>query len=137
MTDHGSLQPQDAVQEDKPAASVADILDRAADLIEPEGAWTQGALARDEAGLEALDPEDPDACCWCVAGAIQHVAGGGWPDSVFDLYHAARRSVLVAVGMDENDRIAIWNDARHRTQAEVVAALRQAAAAERALGEQA
>ena len=31
--------------------------------------WTQEALARDENG-EPLDPCDPEACCWCMTGAI-------------------------------------------------------------------
>ena len=106
---------------------VATVLNAAADLIEPEGRWTQGTLARDKAGLAVYNPDDAEAYCWCVAGALQHVTGGGWSDADFDIYHASRRAVLVAVGMDENDSIAIWNDAPKRTQAEVVAAIRQAA----------
>lgn len=110
---------------------VATVLNAAADLIEPEGRWTQGTLARDEAGLEVHNPDDAEAYCWCVAGAIQRVTGGGWSDADFAIYHASRRAVLGAVGLGEDDSIAPWNDAPERTQAEVITALRQAALSHR------
>jgi hypothetical protein len=49
-------------------ACVADVLSRAAGLIEPEGAWTQGAYAVSEDGIAEDDdhnwPDDPT--CFCV-----------------------------------------------------------------------
>jgi len=35
-----------------------------------ERGWTQGELARDKQG-NAVRPEDPNAVCWCVEGAIK------------------------------------------------------------------
>lgn len=99
--------------------SVADVLDKAADLIEPEGAWTQGAYARDALGKDVNPNEEfitvPDAACWCLHGSICHVVGGKnmWP--------WLRNPVRCELPDTE------WNDAPERTQAEVVAKLREAA----------
>lgn len=133
MTDHGSLQPQDgasvpSVQEDKPAASVADILDWAADLIEPEGAWTQGAFARTKDG-EPIGPLEAPATCWCLYGAIDKAGEDLGVDAGWD----ADRALFASL----RTNVPKFNDAPERTQAEVVAALRQAAERARALGEQA
>jgi len=35
--------------------------------------WTQEALARDKEG-EPIDPCDPEACSWCIIGAVLKVA---------------------------------------------------------------
>lgn len=43
---------------------VADIIDAAADLIEPEGRWCQHAMARTRGGLPVL-PRHQQAYCWC------------------------------------------------------------------------
>lgn len=112
-------------QADKPAASVADILDRAADLIAPEGAWTQGALARCEDGTAYVDELPPDPTCFCAEGAIQSANGRRGAKSERAAFDALRRVI-------PTDFIHEWNDRPTRTQAEVVTALRRAAAAERA-----
>ena len=107
------------------ALTVADVLNRAADLIEPEGAWMQDNYTRN---LQSF----------CPLGAIAHVAGVGCT-------HASQHPASFALSryLDPSDPspgrvVARWNDAPERTQAEVVAALRQAAAdamlAQRALG---
>lgn len=98
---------------------MAEVLDRAADLIEPKGAWTQGVYACDEFGND-LNPDgqwqpSPTAVCRCMYGAVAEIAqpngyrcvppSGSW-------------------GLPDTD----WNDAPERTQAEVVAKLREAAA---------
>lgn len=102
---------------------VSDILYKAADLIEPEGAWTTDAEAREaEEGAE-VDPLDPSAACFCVGGAIWRVAPG-------DLRWPAAHYLESLVGGD----IPEWNDAPERTQAEVVAKLREAAALAREQG---
>lgn len=95
----------------------SEILNKAADLIEPEGAWAQEYFARDEHGnfVEACDEL---AMCWCVLGAIEFAAGG-----VGVAYSEAQHCLGAIVG----EQIDEWNDAPRRTQAEVVAALRQAA----------
>lgn len=98
--------------------SVADVLDRAADLIEPEGAWTQGALVRDRQG-NALRVSDKGRSCYCMAGALV-AAGGPW---------SAAWSFLDNILPEQRDsnRTAAFNDAPERTQAEVVEKLREAA----------
>lgn len=113
--------------------SVADVLDRAADLIEPEGAWTQGESARDAKGAPLPKGSEPGAVCWCVLGAIgkvvghpanilfgkaQKALGSVLPDDITPMYDADG---------DELPVEASWNDSPFRTQAEVVAKLREAA----------
>lgn len=96
--------------------NTADILDQAADLIEPEGAWTQGWFARDRHGHK-VPTWSPDAVCWCAIGAILRAA------NLPSVAGAARSHIFSLVGP-----IPDFNDAPERTQAEVVAKLREAAA---------
>jgi hypothetical protein len=96
--------------------TVADILNKAADLIEPEGAWTQGAWQRGRSGRE-VKPDSPRAVCWCVGGAIEHVSSIGIGSAAM----TELRDHLSVMFISE------WNDAPERTQAEVVAKLREAA----------
>lgn len=103
----------------KTRLTTSQILSQAADLIEPEGAWTQGAFARTEKGHVIGSLEQP-ATCFCAVGAIYRVA------------QAQSRSVQErAVDLMSETvgkwHIGEWNDAPYRTQAEVVAALRKAA----------
>lgn len=100
--------------EDSPL-SVADVLDRAADLLTPEGAWTQCAEARDAAG-STVEASDPAATCWCLDGAYSFV-GGEWNDRGWDLLRKVVRTGPIS-----------WNDDPRRKQAQVVSALRKAAA---------
>jgi hypothetical protein len=104
--------------------TIADILDAAADLIEPEGAWTQGVLGRDERGCILTSNELGRAVSFCAAGAIQRAAG-----LPFQTPEGAHRFVRKVIGRKE---IGYWNDRPRRTQAEVVAKLREAAALARA-----
>lgn len=112
--------------------SVADVLERAADLIEPEGAWTQHHYARNEYGTPFIHcsryPEGV-ATCFCANGAI-NVAAGNKPTE--DYTPATNFFADMFADGDSGD----WNDAPARTQAEVVAKLREAAALARARGEQ-
>lgn len=100
--------------------SVAEVLNRAADLLTPEGAWTQGAGARDRDGRALVAPH-PNAVCWCAFGAIAQV-GGDNPDCTSVVYRASR-----LLDHDQKLDIIEWQDKHGRTQAEVVAALRSAA----------
>lgn len=102
------------------ATTVADILTAAADLIEKPGAWTQGAFARTLDGGPAIWTDD-DAACFCVAGAIERVGGTASRNRAWDFFN----DWTVKRGFRH---LANWNDAPERTQAEVVAALRAAAA---------
>ena len=102
--------------------TVSDILNAAADLIEPEGCWTQGAYAR-AAGGHVTPHRENTAVCFCAAGAIYRATDaeiGMSPPAIAAAFEAA----LDAMGVR---RISEFNDAPGRTQAEVVAALRKAA----------
>lgn len=91
-----------------------------------ERGWTQGVSARSSGSCVAFD--NPQADCWCAAGAIGNVAMKhdtmGWRQLYSDaLTHAnnvVRRS-------DPRAHLMMWNDALGRTQAEVVALLRECA----------
>jgi hypothetical protein len=97
----------------------AEILTKAADLIEPEGAWTQASFARVASGEKTV-PEDPAAVCWCLSGALSRVSS----EAVFKDRSAAFDALYLAL---DDDGVFGWNDAPGRTQAEVVAKLREAA----------
>lgn len=101
----------------------ADILNAAAELIEPEGRWWRGDFAADASGA-AVDECSPSAVCWCALGALTRAIGGLGAEQSWQLYQSARGLLIEHVGEDD---ISDWNDAPERTQAEVVAALREAA----------
>jgi hypothetical protein len=106
---------------------IADILDRAADLIEPEGAWTQESYARDENGSGIADGRHANAVCWCGVGALEKAGG----DLVGDALAKAIRAVLPK----DCESFVVFNDTLGRTQAEVVAKLREAATLARTTSE--
>jgi hypothetical protein len=95
--------------------NVAEVLNKAADLIEPEGKWTQGEMAKGKTGSKVL-PNSPLAVCFCAVGAIRRVAR-------LPIYYDALNVLAKKTG----PFIGRWNDAPKRTQAEVVATLREAA----------
>ena len=110
---------------------VATVLNAAADLIEPEGAWTQGEQARNRRGQRVADSA-PNAVCFCASGAIWKAAQrlkvrslSGQNGFIINEAHVALSRTVNA----PNHAMSVpdWNDAPERTQAEVVAALRQAA----------
>lgn len=109
----------------------SDILEKAAEIV--ASGWTQGAFARDKAGTDIADtfPHEIVPTCFCVFGAI-NVANGLAPDTErfggTDGLSPADRFALRALGFDIAFQLAEWNDAPDRTQAEVVAKLREAAA---------
>jgi len=107
----------------KGSLTVADVLDRAADLIEPEGAWTQREDARSKNG-RYVEPLSRDAVSFCMWGAIERAAGLTSPMVALNVVGG-----LVPLGL-----IAGFNDAPERTQPEVVAKLREAAAKAREQG---
>lgn len=101
-------------------AAISTILFKAADLIEPEGAWTQGPWAADAEGNE-VRPRDEAACAFCASGALERIAGGYWDHP---LYRAARD---VVDPLTPEDSLVCFNERTSRTQPEVVAKLREAA----------
>jgi hypothetical protein len=98
--------------------TLADIFDEAADLIEPEGAWV-----RHTAGDRRT--------CFCMASAIGVAAGN--IDGPNDYFYLARDMVSKVVPESVTPMVD-FNDAPGRTQAEVVAKLREAAAKAREQG---
>lgn len=105
--------------------SVAEVLDKAADLIEPEGAWTQWAEARDKNGTPVW-PGDPEAKCFCAIGAFSRVLGLA-EDEVAS-HRADFEPIRMAFEKVAGERPMGFNDTHGRKQSEVVAKLREAAA---------
>jgi hypothetical protein len=93
--------------------AIADVLDRAADLIERKDAWMQGDFC-DGQNIEK-------SSCWSVEGAVAKVLGIPGMDA--EIWCDRHFSPLVLGGRNA----AQWNDTPGRTQSEVVAALREAA----------
>lgn len=99
--------------------TVAEALEKAADVC--ERGWCQNALALDADGRE-VGVHDQEAVSWCIVGALCVVD----PEAYIDVTAHLR---------DVTDRDFIdWNNAPDRTQGEVVAKLREAAALARARG---
>lgn len=94
-------------------------LRRAASLIFRPSAWTQGAWARGRSG-EPLPACDSIARCFCAEGALYRVCAGDM--AAFASALDALRTVIRVRNVKR------WNDWRHREHAEVVGALREAAA---------
>lgn len=99
---------------------ISEVLDKAADLIEPPRKWTKSAFARDSQG-NPCSPYGTEAVSFCVLGAIRQVAG---PTTWL---HGEN---FVADTL--NELPSVFNDSR--TQPEVVSALREIAALARAEG---
>ena len=106
---------------------VAEVLERAADLIEPEGKWTQDAFARTEKGFP-IGPREDNAACFCLRGAI--IRAGD-----FSTEREFPAAINRALRLSTAARAVRWNDAPGRTQSEVVAKLREAAALARSLSQ--
>lgn len=97
--------------------NVSDILEKAADLIEPEGKWGQGFIV---------------GCVGdhCADTAIYRIA------ELLDREERQAARIFFANFIGGRDQYATfrWNDAPERTQEEVVAKLREAAALAREQG---
>lgn len=104
----------------------SEVLSKAADLIEPEGAWARHQLAK-SAHDQVVNPTDERAVCWCMAGAMQRIT-----PVLGNVYYRAHEFVARSLDIPT---FASWNDAPGRTQAEVVKALRDAAELARSEGQ--
>ena len=113
-------------------SEIADILERAADLIEPGGAWTQHWFATDRF-MKDVSPVHPSACSFCARGAIYRVLDEDPHKQPKPSESALEAFLVIAkiIGADSYEYIEEWNDADGRAQGEVVAKLREAAAAAR------
>ena len=110
----------------KPRLTTAEILTKAADLIEPKGAWTQGTFWRDREGRQVCleDALLGSASCMCMAGAIYVASGQRHPSH--RLWELVDK--VIPRPRDGSAAMPFFNDNPERKQAEVVAALRKAAA---------
>jgi len=105
-------------------SQLLDDLKAVRDLLAVPERWTQEARARTATG-DKVDPENPAACCWCISGAVSRVATGEENSTRFyTIRNAIRRQI-------KGERlVALWNDDRHRTHADVIALLDKTIAAE-------
>lgn len=104
------------------ALTVAEVLDGAADLLTPEGKWTQEQFARDNTGGTYAHGFDQRATCWCVVGAIEKVR------HAVALQPGYKDPAVLFLERGIGYVVTEWNDEPNRTQDEVVEKLRQAAA---------
>ena len=129
----GSTQPEEqratASEAGGDPNAVSEVLTRAAELIETRG-WYQGWFACDANGDPVLPDASsyaastsPRACRFCALGAMRAIAGrddAAWHNAAAALNEVVRRDGYMSV--DD------FNDSVTRTQAEVISALREAAA---------
>lgn len=101
--------------------TIPEVLRAAADLCGK--GWTQGRRAVDKSGYPVY-VMSPKACKFCMVGGIYRAVGD---ESHEDFVNDCRRIIRRHLGKSSDSGLASWNDARIRTQAEVVAALRGAA----------
>jgi len=102
--------------------SVAEVLSKAADLIEQTG-LAKGALARDADG-EVVTYDSEDAVCFCGLGAVSRIDRD---QRVFDAAWDAANAICPPTKPGEPAAFAHWQDNPIRTQEDVVAKLREAA----------
>lgn len=112
-----------------PAVTEADVLRRAADLLEEFG-WCQGDYAKPANGLGPAglsDPCDQTVQAFCMAGAYYRAAC----DLGRSVTHPGdcEKQLRHLVPDQWRGSISLWNDESTRTKAEVVQRLREAAEA--------
>lgn len=124
-----SIVERERVETPSRGVTVADVLERAADLLEEFG-WCRSRAAQDASG-ECVVVTAATVDAFCLLGAYWRAGldldfdgfyeyGPNW--AAFPLQVARDR--LAKAGLDKDD---YWNDAPGRTKAEVVQALRSAA----------
>jgi len=96
--------------------NIPERLITAAELIEATG-WCRGAMARDSAS-RAVKWSNPDACCYCIVGAIKRTAPS--PED-------ACRALAALSGMMDM-RMDYYNDRHLRSQLAAASFLRDMAA---------
>ena len=78
-----------------------DVLVGVRELIKDPDHWTQFTFARDSEGNDWIEPWEPEACQWCVNGAIQRTVFGEIP-----AYESA-----VILDYDTNNAVQVFLDA--------------------------
>lgn len=106
------------------SSEIRQVLELAAELLTPEGAWCQGAAALSTDGRKVA-ADAPEAQARCLNGAVHAAAkslGAGW----IERYNAAQRQLRETLG--DYREVWRWQDDPGRTQSQVLALLRKAAA---------
>lgn len=118
---------------------VADLLERAAARLAPEGAWTRVMDATNHLG-DLVPPDSQQACAWCTTGALSREAGSCALYKWALLLFCNTMCLKVAEAPDDGTypgetEVARWNDVRGRRKVDVLRALRKTALAARQRGE--
>lgn len=93
------------------------VFDQAKDLLRERGSWTKGSAARLKNGEPTGQIDHPDACQWCVYGAVMKVLG---PTT-----QISRGMCLTTMSNEIKGSPAIFNDAPERTHPEILAFLQR------------
>lgn len=105
---------------------VADVLDRAREILSDPARWTQGEFARDAQGnaLALVDVDTDYAVCFCTLGAL-HKAAKSLPVSCHDQSSARRaaRGCVQRMLEDQGVRPHITHFNDRATHAEVLSVL--------------
>lgn len=97
-----------------------DVLKATRDKLEPEGAWTQGAYARDNGG-EPVDYHSKRATCFCALGAINSICYSA--RNTQSEYMLRNRVINAFRKATDCSPIPAMNDSRHTTQLHVLMSL--------------
>ncbi len=106
--------------------NILPVLKRGRELISEKDRWTQGALAKSEAGL-TVDPNSKHAVCYCSMGALikglppgDLKAQGSWCGS--KRYSLAKEALIRALpGLGSNDSVITYNDRPRRSHKTILA----------------
>lgn len=96
------------------------VLDRVYRLLEDKKKWTKGTLARNDKS-RACDVDDPDACKFCLIGAVEYVC-------LNDTVNAASTyDFLDDFAVEKYQKSSItFNDSRKTTYTDLMTFLRSA-----------
>ena len=91
------------------------------ELLADESKWCQGAQARDKNG-EAVDPNSPDACCWCLIGSVKRCYSGFDVQRVLELVQDYLYQIEFCrrPNFYQTSALWIWNDVSERTYDQVI-----------------
>lgn len=110
----------------------AELLDEAALILADERRWTRGAHAKDADGI-AVDPCAPEACAWCLEGAVLAAVPrltNRDPLATYASASAIHAMVQEVRRIKRNSNVQSvydWNDDRFTRHADVLSVARKAA----------
>lgn len=91
-----------------------EILEKAREKIARPENWCRGALARD-AKRRSVRPETPEACRWCVFGAVQAATNVNANPAALDAFRLLNDAARPSQGMDN------FNDNYRHSHADILA----------------